>query len=85
MADIYTLKYPKRSHRKHVILPKYSVNLAEFFGVMMGDGGINNPWQANITLNSIKDVKYARYISNLCKKSLASHQLRVKEKLVTHW
>lgn len=41
MADIDTLKYPKKSHRKEVILPKYSEDLAEFFGIMMGDGGIN--------------------------------------------
>jgi intein/homing endonuclease len=34
---------------------------------MIGDGGINNPWQANITLNSIKDADYSRYILSLCK------------------
>lgn len=67
MADIVTLKHPENSHRKKVILPKYSDSLAEFFGVMMGDGGINNPWQANITLNSIKDADYSKYINSLCK------------------
>lgn len=66
MAYISTLKYPQNSHRKQATLPKYSVLLAEFFGIMMGDGGINNPWQANITLNSIKDSKYALYVSFLC-------------------
>ncbi|MDO8564653.1 MAG: hypothetical protein Q7R88_01520, partial [bacterium] len=68
MADIISLTYPKKSHRKHVILPKYSIQLAEFFGIMMGDGGINNLWQATITLNSIKDASYSIYISDLCKK-----------------
>lgn len=68
MVDVHTLRYPQNSHRKQVILPKYSVELAEFFGIMMGDGGINNPWQANITLNSIKDAKYSKYISRLCKR-----------------
>ncbi|MEK7478208.1 MAG: LAGLIDADG family homing endonuclease [Patescibacteria group bacterium] len=68
MADICTLKHPENSHRKQIILPKYSVNLAEFFGIMIGDGGINNPWQANITLNSIKDAKYAAHICSLCNK-----------------
>lgn len=68
MADISTLKYPHNSHRKKVILPKYSADLAEFFGIMIGDGGINNPWQANITLNSTKDTEYAKYISVLCNK-----------------
>lgn len=31
----------------------------------MGDGGINNPWQANITVNSIADAEYADYIVEL--------------------
>lgn len=66
MSDIRLLKYPKKSHRKEVILPKHSVALAEFFGIMIGDGGINNPWQANITVNSVADASYANYISKLC-------------------
>ena len=68
MADVLTLKYPKKSHRKEVVLPKYSEPLAEFFGIMMGDGGINNDWQATVTVNSIADADYAQYISSLCKK-----------------
>ena len=68
MPDIRNLHYPRKSHRKAVKLPKESAELAEFFGIMMGDGGINNPWQATITLNSVKDADYARYISSLCKR-----------------
>ena len=68
MTNINILKHPENSHRKQVILPKYSPQLAEFFGIMIGDGGINNPWQANITLNSIKDAQYAKYIYSICKK-----------------
>ncbi len=68
MADLCSLKYPKKSHRKKAILPKYSTALAEFFGIMIGDGGINNPWQANISLNSIKDAKYSEYVCSLCYK-----------------
>jgi intein/homing endonuclease len=66
MAVASPLKYPKKSHRKVVLLPKYSVKLAEFFGLMLGDGGINNSWQANITVNAIKDKKYSVFISKLC-------------------
>lgn len=62
------LKYPKKSHRKKVALPKISLYLAEFIGIMLGDGGINNSWQANITLNSEKDKEYSFYIAELCKK-----------------
>lgn len=65
MSDISSLKYPSKSHRKNVILPKDSVRLAEFFGLMMGDGGINNPWQVTITLNFIKDKEYSVYVSKL--------------------
>lgn len=66
MPDIRLLKYPKKSHRKRVILPKRSIALAEFFGIMIGDGGINNPWQANITINAVADAAYADYVSKLC-------------------
>ncbi len=68
MSEIHLLKHPKKSHRKKVILPKHSILLAEFFGIMMGDGGINNLWQVTITLNSIKDALYSIYVSNLCNK-----------------
>ena len=68
MANIASLKYPKKSHRKEVLLPKFSAELAEFCGIMMGDGGINNPWQATITLNAVADASYAKYVSVLCKK-----------------
>jgi hypothetical protein len=66
VGEVPLLRYPNKSHRKLVLLPNYSVKLAEFFGLMMGDGGINNAWQVTITLNSIKDKQYISYVSNLC-------------------
>lgn len=66
MSSTAELAYPKKSHRKKVVLPKNSAHLAEFFGIMLGDGGINNSWQANITLNAVKDKGYSTYISKLC-------------------
>jgi len=66
MRSIGALRYPEKSHRKKVQLPKESVRLAEFFGIMIGDGGINNPWQANITLNSVADVQYIEFVASLC-------------------
>lgn len=62
MAPISSLLFPAKSHRKPVLLPEYSPELAEFFGIMMGDGGIGNPWQANITLNSIADREYSSHV-----------------------
>ncbi len=66
MASITTLRYPKKSHRKQLRLPEPSPELAEFFGIMIGDGGIGNPWQAIITLNSVADAKYVEHVVGLC-------------------
>jgi hypothetical protein len=68
MASIDLLKYPKKSHRKEIIIPEHSIELAEFFGIMMGDGGIGNPWQATITLNSVADLKYSVFVMTLGEK-----------------
>lgn len=68
MIQAPLLKYPKKSHRKAVRLPSDSVELAEFFGIMMGDGGINNTWQANVTLNTDADSQYIQYVGSLMKK-----------------
>ncbi len=56
------LTHPQKSHRKSVSIPKKSTLLAEFMGIMLGDGGINNDWQANITLNASADAVYATKI-----------------------
>jgi hypothetical protein len=45
--------------------PRYSKRLAEFIGVMLGDGSIGNK-QISITLNSIKDLEYSHYVARLC-------------------
>ena len=64
--EVSLLKHPEKSHRKKVTLPKYSSDLAEFFGIMLGDGGINNDWQATITINSVADKEYADYVVWRC-------------------
>ncbi len=81
MGDISSLKYPKKSHRKEVVLPQPSEMLAEFFGIMIGDGGINNPWQAKISLNSKSDRKYSHYILSYVIIFLESSLLYEIEKL----
>lgn len=80
MSDILSLKYPNKSHRKVVTLPVPSVELAEFFGIMMGDGGINNLWQANITLNSVADATYLEYVCALIEKLFCVAPAIVKNK-----
>lgn len=44
--------------------PDKSVRLAEFIGIMIGDGGINKR-QITITLNSQDDAEYIKIVSNL--------------------
>ena len=66
--SISTLKYPKKSHRKEINIPKECPELAEFMGIMAGDGGISNPWQIAISMNSVSDAQYAPYISGLIRK-----------------
>lgn len=65
IMSINFLRYPKKSHRKPIKFPRNSALLAEFMGIEFGDGGIGNPWQVVITLNSKKDIEYANYVTGL--------------------
>lgn len=47
--------------------PKLSEKLAEFFGIMLGDGSMSK-LQINITLNSVADANYINVVINLCNK-----------------
>ena len=55
--------------RKPVNRPRKSVELAEFFGIMLGDGGITNiGQQIKITLNSRDDKEYIEFVCSLIEK-----------------
>lgn len=61
-------------HRKNVItspkqvaLPRQSKLLAEFCGIVLGDGGIAD-YQITITLNLKDDAEYAVFVVRLCEK-----------------
>lgn len=47
--------------------PAESTDLAEFIGIMLGDGGLTH-FQCSIYLNSETDQEFAYYITNLVKK-----------------
>jgi LAGLIDADG-like domain len=47
--------------------PKRNVELAEFVGIMMGDGGISE-YQVVITLHHVDDLEYAGFVVKLIKK-----------------
>lgn len=53
-----------KKYTKQIIQPQKSANLAEFVGIMLGDGGMTN-FQCVIYLNSEIDKDYANYVSEL--------------------
>lgn len=74
------LLYPKKSHRKDISFPSDTIALAEFLGIVFGDGGINNDWQLVISLNSKLDLEYSKYILNLVKKLFTFDAIARKRK-----
>jgi hypothetical protein len=59
--------------------PKFSKDLAEFVGIMLGDGGISK-YQLVITLHRIDDAAYSVFVRNLILKlfgiSAGKHQIK---------
>lgn len=51
---------------KEIFLPKNSEKLAEFIGIILGDGGISRR-QVLVTLNKNDDLKFSIYVKNLIK------------------
>ena len=64
-----TGKFQKRKifARKLITKPNKSVELAEFVGIMLGDGGMTNN-QITISLNRETDYEYMMYVKNLLSK-----------------
>lgn len=50
--------------RKPINRPQKSALLAEFFGIMLGDGGVS-AYQIMITLNRFDDAEYILFVSNV--------------------
>lgn len=59
--------------------PLQSVDLAEFVGIMLGDGNIGR-LQIEITLNSIVDADYSIFVLNLCNKLFGCFPKIIKRK-----
>lgn len=49
---------------KYVELPVTNVELAEFIGIMLGDGGMS-AYQVSVTLHSADDYEYSLYVKDL--------------------
>jgi hypothetical protein len=50
-----------------ILYPKKGIPLAEFVGIVLGDGGITDS-QLSITLNSIDDLAYSKFVGTLCER-----------------
>ncbi len=55
---------------KSIQKPAKSNDLAEFVGIMMGDGGMSK-YQATITLHHIDDLAYSKYVVQIVRKLFA--------------
>ena len=54
--------------RKEINYPLKSIELAEFFGIFLGDGGIRGSHQLAVSFDYYKDAKYAIYVGNLIRR-----------------
>jgi len=60
-------KHPIINVSKSIKKPYFSKELAEFVGIMMGDGGITK-YQIKVSINREDDEEYGYFIENLIKK-----------------
>jgi len=65
---LYPKFYTNCNKRRIIIEPKNSVDLAEFIGIMLGDGGINCSTQATIVLHKDNAKSYITLIRKNIKK-----------------
>ncbi len=54
--------------RKTILTPVHSEDLAEFIGIMLGDGCIRNQWQVGVSFNQHGDRPYAEFIWKMIKR-----------------
>ncbi len=57
-------KYPSVSNKKKIQIPALSESLAEFVGIILGDGGLTH-YQTTVSFNSSTDSEYIAYVSDL--------------------
>ena len=60
----FTATFGSISRPKDFIKPQFSQDLAEFVGIMLGDGGITQ-YQLKVTLSSLVDAEYSEYVQGL--------------------
>jgi hypothetical protein len=65
---LYPKLYTNCNKRRIIIEPGNSVDLAEFIGIMLGDGGINCNTQATIVLHKENAKSYIAFVRKMTKK-----------------
>lgn len=60
----YPEKYPDVVKRKQILRPKYSSELAELVGIMLGDGHLGQ-WQVVVSFNTSTDRQYMKFVCAL--------------------
>lgn len=68
MADPEYAKRARFRLRKTIKYPPESSLLAEFIGIMLGDGGVRNDYQIAVSFNGEEDRAYAARIQRMVKK-----------------
>jgi len=67
--------------RKRISYPRRSTDLAEFIGIMLGDGGVSSNYQVSISFNPKEDINYAYYVQKLINKLFSlSTVIRTRDK-----
>ncbi|TSC95090.1 MAG: Uncharacterized protein CEN87_102 [Parcubacteria group bacterium Licking1014_1] len=64
---LYPELYPNCNLPKIISKPKNNANLAEFIGIMLGDGGISSKTQASITLHKEDSKEYIPFVCDSIK------------------
>ncbi len=54
--------------RKRIKIPFRSVALANFVGIMLGDGGIRSKYQFTVSFNSKTDREFSEYVAQLIRR-----------------
>ena len=67
--------------RKEIKRPEKSFKLAEFIGIMLGDGGVSSSHQITVSFNGKKDQDHALYIQRLIKNLFGiSSKMQIRKK-----
>jgi DNA-binding XRE family transcriptional regulator len=64
LRKIYPDRYPNAIYRKKIIKPPHSNPLAEFVGIMLGDGHVSDH-QVLVYVNNETDVGYEKFVAEI--------------------